>query len=671
MRSRLSIFRIVAIASVVAGAPACGDAPSSDAVAPVASTSPSDANGIVDRIQTEHRAPSAVAFAPLRDLAAPAETSPLGVGTIAAMSTAGDALHLSLAESEDAAHAHLRATLPAYADGATHLEDRASGVAVDLRLEGASPVAASLARGFVVHPRGLRGEADLVHSVSARAVEDFARFDRAPSHEALAYSLDLTNVAGLRLVAGSLELLDANGAPRLRAAPPYVIGSDGSRRDATLSIEGCAYDASPAAPWGRAVTAPGARTCRLVVSWEGRGVTYPALVDPSWSSAGSGMQHARMGHAAVSINVATSVTDAPHYVVLVSGGYDSFSGTVLQSAEMYDPATGTWAGAGAMKGGRAFHTMTTNAENLAISMFTVIEPGKALVAGGMTASGVPLATAEIYDVVSGAWSSIAPMKVPRARHAAAGLNGLQVVVVGGDGAAGTVNATSETYDPWSGTWTLSTTNMSQGRTNFALVGFNATQYKFGSSTPCRLVVAGGQTLGGGMVTTFEEFEVGASGGVWKPTLVTMQYPVYGHTGTALTLANGKRVAAFAGGINAAGSTTRYVQLFDKDALAIAGLGVLQSDAAYHAAVATTASRMVLVGGETNVGTPNNAMVYRATSNVFDAATGWPVGYPVSFGSFAAARTLTTATRMSNGKFLVVGGWALPGISLSDAVVYTP
>jgi hypothetical protein len=49
-------------------------------------------------------------------------------------------------------------------------------------------------------------------------------------------------VKGLRLVANTLEMLDGGGAPRLRVAPPYLVGADGIQTDATLAVEGCAVD---------------------------------------------------------------------------------------------------------------------------------------------------------------------------------------------------------------------------------------------------------------------------------------------------------------------------------------------------------------------------------------------------------------------------------------------
>ena len=82
----------------------------------------------------------------------------------------------------------------------------------------------------------------------------------------------------------------------------------------------------------------------------------------------------------------------PNGKVLVAGGDDS-SG-LLASAELYDPASGTWTATGDLSTARRRHTAT------------LLPNGKVLVAGGDDSSAI-LASAELYDVglgfVSPAW----------------------------------------------------------------------------------------------------------------------------------------------------------------------------------------------------------------------------------------------------------------------------
>jgi hypothetical protein len=51
-------------------------------------------------------------------------------------------------------------------------------------------------------------------------VEDFVSFPSKPAKSELRYALDMKDAAGLRLVDGVLEVLDAKGDPRLRVPPP-------------------------------------------------------------------------------------------------------------------------------------------------------------------------------------------------------------------------------------------------------------------------------------------------------------------------------------------------------------------------------------------------------------------------------------------------------------------
>jgi len=77
--------------------------------------------------------------------------------------------------------------------------------------------------------------------------------------------------------------------------------------------------------------------------------------------------------------------------LLVVGGVDGTGQNYTKSAELFDPATGTWSATGSLIKERAAATAT------------LLLNGKVLVTGGGS-TGV-LASAELYDPTTGSWSA--------------------------------------------------------------------------------------------------------------------------------------------------------------------------------------------------------------------------------------------------------------------------
>jgi hypothetical protein len=168
------------------------------------------------------------------------------------------------------------------------------------------------------------------------------------------------------------------------------------------------------------------------------GTAVPAgsaeIYDPvaaTWSLTGN-LNAARGGHGAVLL--------ASGKVLVVGGGGGA---GILASAELYDPATAIWSLTGSMATARAVQTTT------------LLPDGRVLVAGGTDTgvAGNALASAEIYNPATGTWSSAGNMKTAREYHTATLLTNGKVLVAGGD-VGGTVLGSSELYDPVAGTWTL-------------------------------------------------------------------------------------------------------------------------------------------------------------------------------------------------------------------------
>ena len=132
--------------------------------------------------------------------------------------------------------------------------------------------------------------------------------------------------------------------------------------------------------------------------------------------------------------------------VLYAGGLTSTSFTMPATsvAQLYDPATGTWAQTGSLPLGVADFQMSA------------LPDGTVLVAGGDTAvEGNVTASAEIYQPFSGTWTTIAPMPIGVASAASARLANGSVLVAGGKTSpAGQATNTSQLFDPGTRSWSV-------------------------------------------------------------------------------------------------------------------------------------------------------------------------------------------------------------------------
>jgi hypothetical protein len=231
--------------------------------------------------------------------------------------------------------------LPARSNGPVRLEDDDTGLAIEFALTGASPDSKlEVADGFGIYIGGGAERTDVLHRVTAAGTEDFISLDKPPAKNEVSYEVDVSGVAGLRLVGGVLEFLNEEGDPRLRVKRPYLVDANDEMHAATLGLSGCAYDTDQRVPWGRPVTAPGSDHCTVTVSWDGTNVQYPALLDPAWTATGS-LAAPRQLHGATRLNSGE---------VVVFGGNGNLGWA--QDAERRNPVSGSFTGAGTMIYGR-------------------------------------------------------------------------------------------------------------------------------------------------------------------------------------------------------------------------------------------------------------------------------------------------------------------------------
>lgn len=567
--------------------------------------------------------------------------SPLTPGSAAGFRTASRGLVPHFAGRTDKSSAHL--VLPSTASLPVRLEDAATGMAIEFSLKDARDSLAQAADGYLIYPGAHASGATLLHRALPEGTEDFLTFDTRPQSAHISYQLTLgAGVAGLRLVERTLEMLDGGGAPRLRVAPPFLVGADGERTEATLALEGCASDTNPAAPWGRRVTPPGSRICTVRIAWPNDSVQFPAVLDPRWTTTGS-MGTPRQEHSAIVLATGT---------VLVAGGRPDTGTAAVATAELYDRMTGTWSPTGSMAGARRLHTATqlNPSSNSTTS-------SKVLVAGGINGAA-SVNTAQLYSPSAGTWVPAGTMNAARHGHTATLLADGKVLVAGGLNGTATLQSAA-IYNPSSGagTWSATTgplpptgqklhtatliqTSNQQLNNKVLLVGGNngtstlAAVYLFDPAQSAfstlaslpgpreqhtavrlangKILIAGGRN-GSSVLSTTAVFDPSVGPGSWSPA-DTLQSARVGHSMTVLPsniVANGQVLVA--GGSNGNNAVTS-AELFSTSSL-WANTTAMPGPVQGHTATLLANGAVLLAGGFDGTNVLSAATIYDASNGL--------------------------------------------------------
>ncbi len=270
---------------------------------------------------------------------------------------------------------------------------------------------------------------------------------RSPDHPAVGLLATTTATPlGTAPVASHRQVLsagtDAPVASPTRPAPPEGTSSPIAVDPGLFEPAGRDALAAGSGRTGVAQLADG----RVVIGGNGGASPQPVEVyDPATG------QFTVNGHMAIQRYGATAIALADGRVLFEGGTGDVQQGskqywTVLASAELYDPATGTSTPTGSMTTARTRGSATR------------LLDGRILIAGGDTTDGdLPwdpgMNSAEIFDPTTGVFTPTAPMNRPRVDPGTALLPDGRVLVVGGVPHSAGV-PTAEVFDPSTGTWTM-------------------------------------------------------------------------------------------------------------------------------------------------------------------------------------------------------------------------
>lgn len=349
-----------------------------------------------------------------------------------------------------------------------------------------------------------------------------------------------------------------------------------------------------------------------------------------WSATGS-LSVSRWGASATLLNTGK---------VLVAGGASTpYGSKFFATAELFDPATGTWSPTGSLSVGRFAHTAT------------LLTNGKVLVAGGYSdSSGGALASAELYDPtaagcgtgITGCWTAVASMTTARFGHTATLLPSGKVLAAGG------YSATSEVYDATANTWTTVGTMSTQRTAATATLLTNG-----------KVLAAGGTIPFGHATPTAELFDPAATGcgtgitGCWTLTGSLGQARM-GHTATLLP--SGKVLVA--GGATPGGSRSfTSIEVYDPVAGTWSLVGLMQNPRAAHQATLLPDGKVLLSGGAFGIfgAQPlDTAELADPGSPAGTAAADEMLVARGAVNSDAPGVAAFTATLLPNGKVLVTG-----------------
>jgi hypothetical protein len=333
-----------------------------------------------------------------------------------------------------------------------------------------------------------------------------------------------------------------------------------------------------------------------------------ACLGHSFHSTGA-MPTTRRSHQAVLLS---------NHKVLIVGGSAGLT-PALKTALIYDPADD------------AFHSTGSMTYKRALPSAVKLTNGKVLVAGG-TDNGTLPGPAELYNPTTGTFSLTGSLHTPRADAGAALLPNGRVLVVGGSNYMGKSLASAEVYNPTTGLFSA-IGSMTSARSNPEV-----TRLADG-----RILISGGFDNTGSYPTDLKSAEIFNPNTGHFTATGSMTHRRYWHSATLLT--NGKVLVT---GGTEMGMELSSVEIYNPATGHFTAAAPLHNARVDHIAVRLTDGKVLVAGGFSPGAPPNHnigsAEIYNPSTGTWAAACG-----------LVSPRSAMTATRLADGRVLVVGG----------------